>query len=85
VGDENAAPGPSGANPLCVTPEGVLDLVGNVAEWTEEGTVMGGSVHSPKESGCDTKERKKAKSTSPVVGLRCCMLLPAAPAAADGG
>jgi hypothetical protein len=86
VGDENATPGPSGANPHCVTPEGVLDLVGNVAEWTEEGAVMGGSVRSPKESGCDTKEKKKPKSTSPVVGFRCCMLLPADEGAAgDGG
>jgi hypothetical protein len=80
VGDENAAPGPSGANPHCVTPEGVVDLVGNVAEWTEEGSVLGGSVRSPKDSGCDTKQRQKPKSTSPVVGFRCCMLL-----AADGG
>lgn len=72
VGDETAAPGPGGADPHCVTPEGALDLVGNVAEWTAEGDVMGGSVRSPKGSGCDTKQRQKPKSTSPVVGFRCC-------------
>lgn len=77
VGDENAAPAPGGADPHCVTPEGVLDLVGNVAEWTADGDVLGGSVRSPKDSGCDTKQRQKAKSTSPVVGFRCCALLPA--------
>lgn len=77
VGDETAAPGPGGADPHCVTPEGVLDLVGNVAEWTAEGDVLGGSVRSPKGSGCDTKQRQKPKSTSPVVGFRCCAPLPA--------
>jgi len=85
VGDENAAPGPSGADPHCVTPEGVVDLVGNVAEWTADGSVMGGSVRSAKDSGCDTKQRQKPKVKNPVVGFRCCMLLPATADAAGGG
>jgi hypothetical protein len=72
VGDQTAAPGPSGADPHCVTPEGVLDLVGNVAEWTAEGEAMGGSVRSPKGSGCDTQQRLRPQATHPTVGFRCC-------------
>jgi formylglycine-generating enzyme required for sulfatase activity len=75
VGDERAAPGPSGTDPHCVTSEGVLDLVGNVAEWTQEGVVMGGSVRSAKTSGCDASQRMKAKSSTAVVGFRCCAVL----------
>lgn len=72
VGDGSAHPGPSGADPHCVTPEGVLDLVGNVAEWTAEGAVMGGSIRSEKTTGCDSRQRLKPKTTLPVVGFRCC-------------
>lgn len=80
VGDETAAPGPSGTDPHCVTPEGVLDLVGNVAEWTDDGDVLGGSVRSPKASGCSTHQKLKPKGTHPMVGFRCCL-----PLAAEGG
>lgn len=75
VGDAKAAPGPSGADPHCVTPEGVLDLVGNVAEWTEEGAVMGGSVRSPKATGCSSSQKMKPKTSNDTVGFRCCLAL----------
>ncbi|MCH9683146.1 MAG: SUMF1/EgtB/PvdO family nonheme iron enzyme [Deltaproteobacteria bacterium] len=77
VGEGNAAPGPAGADPHCVSPEGVLDLVGNVAEWTEEGLVMGGSVSSKKTAGCNARQRLKATTTRGNVGFRCCFVLPA--------
>ncbi len=75
VGDPSASPGPSGADPHCVTPEGVLDLVGNVSEWTAEGVVMGGSIRSKKSAGCATKQRLKGKTKRPAVGFRCCMAI----------
>jgi Protein kinase domain/Sulfatase-modifying factor enzyme 1 len=75
VDDGTAAPGPSGADPHCVTPEGVLDLVGNVAEWTKGGAVMGGSVRSPKTTACDARQRLKARTATPVIGFRCCLAL----------
>jgi serine/threonine protein kinase len=84
VGDERAAPGPSGTDPHCVTPEGVLDLVGNVAEWTQAGVVMGGSVRSAKDIGCDTSQRMKPKSSTAVVGFRCCSALAGDPRGAGG-
>lgn len=90
VGDASASPGPAGADPHCVTPEGVLDLVGNVAEWTADGVVMGGSVQSKKSAGCGSRQRLRPETQRPIVGFRCCMTLPPAddeaPAASgDGG
>ena len=92
VGDPTASPGPSGTDPHCVTPEGVLDLVGNVAEWTVEGVVMGGSVQSKKTAGCGTRQRLKPQTKRPAVGFRCCAELspppgsgPTGTASGDGG
>lgn len=85
VGDETAAPGPSGADPHCVTPEGVLDLVGNVAEWTAEGVVKGGSVRSPKSSSCATDQRLKPTAQNAMVGFRCCTPLAAGEVGAGPG
>ncbi|MEM7159284.1 MAG: SUMF1/EgtB/PvdO family nonheme iron enzyme [Myxococcota bacterium] len=76
VGDGSAAPGPTGADPHCVSPEGVVDLVGNVAEWTKEGFVMGGSVKSKKSTGCASRQRAKPSAKRPTLGFRCCMALP---------
>ncbi|MCA9707536.1 MAG: SUMF1/EgtB/PvdO family nonheme iron enzyme, partial [Myxococcales bacterium] len=80
VGDASAHPGPSGADPHCVTPEGVLDLVGNVAEWTEEGVVLGGSVRSKKSVSCAHRQDVPAQDKRPAVGFRCC-----APPSSGGG
>lgn len=80
-----AAPGNGGADPHCVTPEGVLDLVGNVAEWTADGTVRGGSVRSDATVGCGSRERSKPKAESPVIGFRCCAPTRGADAAAGSG
>ncbi|MCA9653626.1 MAG: SUMF1/EgtB/PvdO family nonheme iron enzyme [Myxococcales bacterium] len=85
LGDEAAEPSPSGGDPQCVTPEGVLDLVGNVAEWTQEGVAMGGSVRSKKTTGCTGRQRLKPGTTRPVLGFRCCFDPAAAgPAEAPG-
>lgn len=73
VGDASAKPGPAGADPHCVTPEGVLDLVGNAAEWTQEGVVMGGSVRSKKTAGCNSRQRFKPSTKRAGIGFRCCM------------
>lgn len=84
VGEESATPGNSGADPHCVTPEGVLDLVGNVAEWTAEGAVMGGSVRSDRNTSCRSRHELEAKSKTPVVGFRCCTALAGEAAAGSG-
>ncbi|MEX1369290.1 MAG: SUMF1/EgtB/PvdO family nonheme iron enzyme, partial [Nannocystaceae bacterium] len=76
LGDATAHPGPAGADPTCVTPEGVLDLVGNAAEWTREGAVLGGSVRSKKTSGCSARQRVRPSTQRPVVGFRCCLAQP---------
>ncbi len=72
VGDERGAPGPAGSDPHCVTPDGVLDLVGNVGEWTDEGMVMGGNVRSSKATGCSSSVRMKPSASAAAVGFRCC-------------
>jgi len=76
VGDAQAKPGPSGTDPHCVSSEGVLDLVGNVAEWTQGGIAMGGSVRSKKSTGCTARQRLKASTKRRTLGFRCCSPFP---------
>jgi len=53
----------------CATRDGVLDMIGNVGEWTAEGVIRGGDVGGGG-SGCDYSTRRfSAKSTD---GTRCC-------------
>ena len=64
--------GPSGGRSRCITPEGVFDLVGNVAEYVEGGKLLGGSVLTPHPS-CATASTPKAGSTPADAGVRCCV------------
>lgn len=69
--------GPSGGDADCASPEGVYDLVGNAAEWSAEGVLLGGSVAN-KSPDCDTRtqppppSRKRGKGSSTPMGARCC-------------
>jgi formylglycine-generating enzyme required for sulfatase activity len=76
AGDRNV--GLSGGAAQCVTPEGVFDMVGNVAEWAAEGVVLGGSI-ATKNPTCATEApgpadgaSRRGKSARGPVGLRCC-------------
>jgi len=85
--DRDAVPGgpidsrvePTGALAMCVSPDGVADLSGNVKEWTadERGSVVvvrGGSHESP-ELGltCGTELSRATPDTIlPTLGFRCC-------------
>lgn len=71
------APGPTGANAGCVTPEGVYDLTGNMYEWigdTAEGSaMMGGDWRSGSGGTC----RRSAATfgagyKNATTGFRCC-------------
>ncbi len=76
-----------GAASGCVTPDGVYDLSGNVAEWLSEVTgsnaaVAGGSFESDAESlTCTSLEYLSVDSALAAVGLRCCV--PVDPEACD--
>lgn len=60
----------AGSFPTGAGPEGVLDLVGNVAEWTREGKLRGGSWQDRRaaERPASAAATKDATATS---GLRC--------------
>ncbi len=54
----------------CRTRDGLFDMAGNVAEWVEEGVVMGGSYLAEGEQGCRLVEEGSAAAH---IGFRCCM------------
>jgi len=68
----------TGARDGCVTQAGVFDLVGNVGEWVDDGSVLGGDS-ATRAPSCDTRSRAAAGSTSASTGYRCCLDL------GDGG
>ena len=75
-------PVPSGSLATCATPTGVLDLVGNVREWTAEcnGTspqaacaVRGGSyLDDAGSAGCEARKSVERNKRSADLGFRCC-------------
>jgi hypothetical protein len=73
----HGASGPdlAGARPDGATPEGVLDLAGNVAEWTREPdgsfVARGGSYRSEIASDLKTWAVEARKSRAAHVGFRC--------------
>ena len=79
----SSGPDLAGARPDGATPEGVLDLAGNVAEWTLErdGTfaARGGSYRSELAADLKSWSVEARKTRAPHVGFRCAYPLPAAP------
>jgi len=51
----------------------LFNMLGNVSEWTKEGSVMGGDFStSESDVTCKYKERRILTSSSEYVGFRCC-------------
>jgi formylglycine-generating enzyme required for sulfatase activity len=67
------ATAPRGAFPLGASPDGVLDLAGNVAEWDADGAVRGGSWADvdPSAVGSRASRALDPASALPTVGFRC--------------
>jgi eukaryotic-like serine/threonine-protein kinase len=61
----------SGRFPKCHSTTGVFDLSGNVAEWTSERVVKGGSFASA-DYAVRCAARKNGATKSPEIGFRCC-------------
>ncbi len=54
------------------SPDGCLHMAGNVAEWTEEGFVMGGSFRSnPSQMTCFAAELRRPGYRAFCIGFRC--------------
>jgi hypothetical protein len=71
--DEERPLAAAGANAGCRSGAGLFDMSGNAAEWTEDGTVNGGSSDKDGESATCGKAVKRFKGQgSPFVGFRCC-------------
>ena len=74
----SAAPGPtarslkpSGSKLRCVSGWGAYDMVGNVAEWTSEGKINGGSAKGDAAGGTCYRSVPRESGGSDV-GFRCC-------------
>ncbi|MEP7049381.1 MAG: SUMF1/EgtB/PvdO family nonheme iron enzyme [Pseudomonadota bacterium] len=74
-GHAGTGPDFAGARPDGATPEGVLDLAGNVAEWTREPdgsyVARGGSYRSELASDLKTWAAEVRQTRAPHVGFRC--------------
>jgi formylglycine-generating enzyme required for sulfatase activity len=72
-----SAEGPelAGSRPDGATPEGLLDLTGNVAEWTRDGAdkhrALGGSYLSKVAAELATWAIDASESAAPHIGFRC--------------
>ena len=66
----------TGAKSGCKTSAGVYDMSGNVAEWVEGGTLMGGGYNSSSTEVMCTSAKVMGANTTSVsqnMGFRCCM------------
>jgi formylglycine-generating enzyme required for sulfatase activity len=69
-----AGPDAVGSRPDGATPEGLLDMVGNVAEWVRQGdhyVAMGGSFKSELASELKVWSQQAASGARADVGFRC--------------
>ncbi|MEW6434148.1 MAG: SUMF1/EgtB/PvdO family nonheme iron enzyme, partial [Myxococcota bacterium] len=72
VGDARSL-APSGRFPRCRSGYGVADLSGNVAEWTSDKIIKGGSFASSDYAvRCSARKNGASFSRSSEVGFRCC-------------
>ncbi len=62
----------SGNYPECESEVGAFDMSGNVAEWTQEGFVQGGSATDVSGGRCTRRYRASDGKTYKDVGYRCC-------------
>ncbi len=60
----------AGSKRGCMSPSGAFDMVGNVAEWTSDGFVNGGSSKNADDATCGTGSRRVGGASH--VGFRCC-------------
>ncbi|MCC6624065.1 MAG: SUMF1/EgtB/PvdO family nonheme iron enzyme [Deltaproteobacteria bacterium] len=71
---DEGAPGAvvaAGSKKGCRSPSGAYDMVGNVAEWTSDGAVNGGSAFKNAADGtCNSASRRVGGAS--YVGFRCC-------------
>jgi hypothetical protein len=73
--DPRTAPAPTGAFTGCVSPSGVFDMSGNVAEWAEDRRALGGAYNSVQANLTCQRADADVNPTvaEPTVGFRCCM------------
>lgn len=76
----------AGSHPACRTPEGVHDLAGNLAEWVDEGLLLGGAAGDGRAIGCHQASQPPGPGwRSPTTGFRCCSDQAVPPVAAPPG
>lgn len=64
----------TGKRKRCVSPSGVYDLSGNVAEWVHGGRVLGGSSRQDgNKVACSYARKVRLTIRSSTIGFRCCM------------
>ena len=74
---KTGVPGKTGTMPRCVTPSGVYDLGGNVAEWAgageQQAVLLGGNYRSKDKSGCFRPNATFGPGHKNIgIGFRCC-------------
>lgn len=63
---------PAGARPGCTSASGAVDMSGNVSEWTQAGSLRGGSAQGETDGRCSVRLKVPPTGRSPLSGVRCC-------------